>query len=242
MKICIGNWKMNCSESAFKTIETLNQTDLKNIQVIIAPPYTHLSQVKNILHPSHKVSAQNLFKIPKGSYTGGIGAEQLKSIGINTSIIGHSERYSHFKETFQDTLLSIQSALENTIEPIICIGETFQERENNLAIESIKKQLNQIKIILKENNITVVTIAYEPIWAIGTGKIPSNSQIEEIASEIRNTLKAFDVCVLYGGSVTTENISKLENIPNLNGYLIGKESLSDNFIRICQIVNSNQKE
>ena len=156
-----------------------------------------------------------------GAYTGEVSAKQLKSFNVKYSLVGHSERRKYNKETKDDINIKIKQLLENDITPIYCVGETKEERDNNTYKASI---INDINESLKDIDKSKVIIAYEPIWSIGTGLIPTNNQIEEIISLIKELLP--NNKVLYGGSANNNNIDTLKNIKELDGFLLGGLSLS----------------
>lgn len=252
-KIVAGNWKMN------KTInETLSFFDefsklydeLKEnqVEIIIFPPYTSLS----ILSEKMKnygifVGAQNLHEKDNGAYTGEISASMIQSAGCNYVLIGHSERRQFFSES--DDLLNqkLKTSLKHKINSIICVGETLSEREAGNHFSIVNKQ---IKFFLKDitpDQLSQVIIAYEPVWAIGTGKTASPEQANEMHCEIRNTIQnlysnsiANNISILYGGSVNEENSRILFHQSEIDGGLVGGASLNPkSFLKIIQSANLN---
>ena len=192
--------------------------------VYFAPTSIYLSKFtdNNLNTVAQDVSS---FKI--GSYTGDVSASQLKSIGINYSIVGHSERRKYYDD---DKLVNekIIRLLEQNLNPILCIGESKEERENKSYLEILKKEIDDAFKNIKKDFLKNITIAYEPIWSIGTGIVPINEDIEKVIEEIKKYVKnsyLFDIKVLYGGSVNNKNIDDLEKIDILDGYLIGGCSL-----------------
>ena len=243
-KIIAGNWKMN--KSPLEAIELAKKlkAEIKNnkgdSEIIIFVPSIDLFCVSDCLKDSEiKVGAQNFYFENNGAYTGEISAQMLKDTKINYVLIGHSERRNLFHETDQVINKKMLKALENKIIPILCVGENLEQRENNLTFEFIRLQ---IKSALKNMNLTSaneIIIAYEPIWAIGTGKTADKNQAQEICHEIRkvlgeiyNSQLAEQIRILYGGSVNASNAQELFAMPDIDGGLIGGASLKDDFILI----------
>jgi len=239
-----GNWKMNLTRKEAKElayeIKKGITPDLKH-EVLIAPSFTNLETVKNEIKDSKiLLSAQNMFWEEKGAYTGEISPIQLKEIGCDYVIIGHSERRKILGETDEMLNKKIKIALKNNLKVIFCIGETIQERESNKTYLVLQSQIiNGLKDITK-NEINNIVIAYEPVWAIGTGITATPQQAEEAHLFIRNEIKKiYDnetanlIRILYGGSVKAENIDDLMAENNIDGVLVGGESLkADKFLRI----------
>lgn len=194
----------------FSTINTSNK-------LILCPTYLNIPLVNN---QNILLGSQNVSFADNGSYTGEISAKQLKSYGVKYSIVGHSERRKNQKETNEEIALKVKELLQNDITPILCVGETLEERENNLQKEIIQKELFNI---LDIKDIDKIIIAYEPIWSIGTGLLPTNNEIDEVITYIKSLLP--NNSVLYGGSVTDENVDNLNRISSIDGYLIGGLSL-----------------
>ncbi len=242
-KIIAGNWKMNMlPNEAIKFIEDLSQS-VKNTQneVVLCVPYTDLfyslltAQGTNI-----KIGAQNVHFEKSGAYTGEISAEMLKVINTEYVIIGHSERRQYFYETDETVNKKIKISLENTLKPILCVGETLEEREEGITNKVITKQTELALEGLSEDEMKKVIIAYEPIWAIGTGKTATNEDandavkaIREKVSEIYNKEIAENTIILYGGSVKSSNAKELFNMSDIDGGLVGGASLkADEFSKI----------
>lgn len=198
--------------------------DIKTIktshQLIVCPSFINipLLNISNIC-----LGAQNISSTDNGAYTGEISGEQLKSYGVDYCIIGHSERREYEKESLEDIKQKIKKALENDIIPILCIGETLNQRENNFVYKVLEEELLSATEDLKEEEKAKIIIAYEPIWSIGTGIIPTNKEIEDVFQFIKQNMPKSKV--LYGGSANEQNIETLKRIPIIDGYLLGGLSL-----------------
>ena len=212
-------------------------------EIIVCVPYIDLfytlleAQQTNI-----HVGAQNVFYEDKGAYTGEVSATMLKSINTEYVIIGHSERRRYFNETDEIVNKKARKALENGLKPIICVGETLEEKEQGKAIEVITNQVAKALKDLTIKDLSNTIIAYEPIWAIGTGKTATKEDAESSIKSIREKIKSIfntdDVSILYGGSVKPENAKELFSMPNIDGALVGGASLkADSF---AGIVNYNK--
>lgn len=241
--IIVGNWKMNCTISeALELVKRLRVmlSDVRGVEIVIAPPFTALSPVSRALIGSNMtLAAQNLFWEGKGAFTGEISAEMIMDAGCDYVIIGHSERRQFFAETDDSVNRKVKAALVGGLIPIVCVGETLAEREAGETFPVIERQLtnglNDVRISYSED----LVIAYEPVWAIGTGRTATPSQAQEVHAYIRSFLKnvgaAEDIRVLYGGSVKPENIDDLMMEPDIDGALVGGASLkADFFARIVR--------
>ena len=237
-----GNWKMNKKPSEAKEFaEQLKEAlGIKvNVEILICPPFTALSQVAWMLRDSNiKLVGQNMHWETKGAFTGEISGEFLVECGCQYVILGHSERRQYFGETDEVVNKKIVTALSLNLNPIFCIGESLAEREANQTFDVIKKQLDGGLINI--TNISNIVIAYEPVWAIGTGKTATPEQAKEVHAFIRETItqkfgkdSANDLRILYGGSVTPENIDSLMLQDGIDGVLVGGASLKlESFLRI----------
>lgn len=232
MKLIVGNQKSYLDENQIESF--LEKIDyIYGDKVIICPSSIYFNKFrdKNIL-----LGSQNVSKYDSGATTGELSSEQLKSVGIDFSLVGHSERRQMLGESISDTNTKIKKLLNNLIVPILCVGETEIERDNENTKAVIAKQLDGALTTLDTDLAEKVIIAYEPVWAIGTGKIPTNSEIEDIVNYIKDLLKRnynSSNLVLYGGSVNTKNIDELNKIDVVDGYLIGGASTKiDEFIEI----------
>lgn len=246
-KIVAGNWKMNNDLSASISLisEIKNSLIGKNYKtkIIICPPFTSLETANALLKGTNiSLGAQNMYYEESGAYTGEISAKMLISVGCEFVIIGHSERRTIFKETDETINLKLKAALKNDLKPIFCIGETLEERENDKTFDVIRRQLITGLKDLSELEIQSIIIAYEPVWAIGTGKNATPNQAQEVHKFIRDLLqKEFsnylsdNTIIQYGGSVKPENASELMSQPDIDGALVGGACLkSDSFIKIVE--------
>lgn len=232
-----GNWKMNknASEGVELTEDIISQLGSDNsVGVAICPPFTALESVGKAVSESNvQLGAQNMSPEASGAYTGEISAEMLRSLFVTFVILGHSERRSLFHE--DDTFINkkVLAALESNLKPILCVGETLEERESEKTIDIVSDQVRKgLKGVTAENAENVV-IAYEPIWAIGTGKTATPEMAQEVHLAIRKTLsellgeeKADKIRILYGGSMKPENADELLAQPDIDGGLIGGAALT----------------
>ena len=233
-KIVAGNWKMNMTlDESIELSNALINIKKPNVDVLIAPSFTNIYTLKKHFD-SHQIDviAQNVNQNSKGAFTGEISVEMLKSIGVNYVIIGHSERRSLFGETDQILFEKVNYATSNDMNVIFCIGEELQQRQNGNYFDVIQKQLEMGVLSLSTEQIKKVTLAYEPVWAIGTGVTANPDQIQEIHQFIRNLIhQSFDetisnsIRILYGGSVKPTNAVEIFNLPDVDGGLIGGASL-----------------
>ncbi|MBI5097894.1 MAG: triose-phosphate isomerase [Nitrospirae bacterium] len=236
-----ANWKMN--KTIEETGEFINSflpmvKDVTDVDILIAPPVTSLQAAASLLKATNvKLGAQNVFYEEKGAFTGEISPGMLLSAGCSYVIIGHSERRQYFMETDEIVNKKIKTARKNGLEVILCIGESLKEREENKTFEVLERQLTGS---LKDISLEGITIAYEPIWAIGTGKTATKEQANEAHAHIREWLNknrkgADKTRILYGGSVTPENIKSLMAEPEVDGALVGGASLKpDSFAGIVK--------
>lgn len=241
-KIIIGNWKMNLSlaeaqDLAFKLKSFL--TPAKKVDVAICPPFAYLLAISNVLKGSNiQIGAQNMFYKDEGAYTGEISGGMLKDINISLVIIGHSERRIYFHETDEEVNLKIKTALKFHLTPVLCIGEDLKIREKGQAPQYVKNQLIAAIKDLSEAEIEKLIIAYEPIWAIGTGKICSGNDANEITKMIRKTTNE-KIRILYGGSIKSDNFSEHISFEDIDGGLVGGASLKfDEFSKIIDLANN----
>jgi triosephosphate isomerase len=241
-----GNWKMHMTIQEAKLLSAAiikASAELLEAQIVLIPPFTALRSVKKLASESPvQLGAQNLFWEEKGAFTGEISAPMLKNVGCQYVVIGHSERRQYFGETDATVNKKITSALKAILNPIVCIGETLEEREAGKTKARIESQIQAGLAGLTEEQFREIIIAYEPIWAIGTGKTASPAQAEEIHSFIREKLAiiygkeaAFYAIILYGGSVKPANSYSLFKEKNIDGFLVGGASLeADSFIQIAK--------
>lgn len=242
-RIVAGNWKMNLNvQEARMFFDQLFGLSESNIDVIVAPPFVYLSEFsKNI--GSIKLAAQTCSEFNNGAYTGDVSAEMLKSLGVSFCIIGHSERRMYHKETEAILKNKVDKLYENGIVPIYCCGESLEEREGGKAFEKVKMQIEKAIFHLTPSLIKDIIIAYEPIWAIGTGVTATTQQAQEMHAYIRSLIDerygsevAQKVRILYGGSVKSSNSKELFAQTDIDGGLIGGASL--NFEEFTKIIES----
>ncbi len=233
-RFCVANWKMNFNSSDTKSfLENWVKKDLKNeeVKTIICPSFTELNTTAGLLHNSDsELGAQNVYYESNGAYTGEISCRMLKDLGCNWVIIGHSERRAIFGETDEMVCHKLNKLTSENMYPIVCIGETKDERENGKTEEVLSRQLLVAFENQKGKNIEHTVIAYEPVWAIGTGITATIDMISEAHQCIRNIFNTNgfngnEISILYGGSVTNENAAELSNITDVDGFLVGGASL-----------------
>jgi triosephosphate isomerase len=241
-----GNWKLNKTvEEAVDLVRQLKASisGVKDVEVAVAPPFTALYAVYKELEGSFiRLAAQNLFWEEKGAYTGEVSSPMLKEVGCQYVIIGHSERRQFFGETDETVNRRMKAALGQGLKPIFCMGETLTEREEGKTFSVIQRQLEGGLKDLGEKEIKSIVVAYEPVWAIGTGKTATPQQGEEVHRFIREKIEriysrqfAEEVRIQYGGSVTPENIKGLMGQTNIDGALVGGASLkSETFSKIVR--------
>lgn len=241
-----GNWKMN--ENIAESVELVSQlkemvSGVEGVEVVVAPPYTALGSVAATIKDSNIfLSAQNTFWEESGAFTGEISPSMLKDIGCQYTIIGHSERRQYFEETNEMVNKKLKAALKASLTPIVCIGETLEEREAGKTLTVIEKQLREGLNGLSSDEMEVVVIAYEPVWAIGTGRTATPDQAQEVHQFIRKQIAqifgervAEKIRILYGGSVKPDNIDQLMAQRDIDGALVGGASLkADSFARIVK--------
>ena len=244
-KVIAGNWKMNMlPDEAMKYVDTFSKLvkDTKN-EVILCVPYTDLFYVLMATQDTNiKVGAQNMHFAEKGAYTGEVSGKMLKAIGVEYVIIGHSERRQYFAETDETVNKKIKAAFENNLKPIVCVGETLEQREQGLTEKIITYQTRLALDGLDKDQVKNVIIAYEPIWAIGTGKTATsedaNNSIKAIRCEVQKIYGndvAENIIIQYGGSVKSTNAKKLFETSDIDGGLVGGASLiPEEFAKIVE--------
>ena len=247
-KIVAGNWKMNNGLS--ETIELIN--DLKqnlsdsDVKVMIAPSYPFLkTAVDQVGDGSIEVISQNINDNKSGAYTGEVSIDMLNSIGVNTTLIGHSERRAYYNEDDALLLKKINLALESNMDIIFCFGEELKDRKSNSYFDIVKAQLENTVMKLEPNSWKNIVLAYEPVWAIGTGETASAEQAQEIHKFVRNCISehfsseiADNVPILYGGSVKPSNAVEIFNKKDVDGGLIGGAALNaHDFVEIIKANN-----
>jgi len=239
-----GNWKMNCLRDeavALAKAVAEGSADVKGRDVLIAPVFTVLASVAEVLAGSKVyLSGQTLHWEAGGAFTGEVSAAMLKDVGCSHVIIGHSERRAMFGGTDYTVAKKAHAAVEGGLVPIVCVGESLKQREAGATMEVIERQVRGGLCELPAGGFDSLIVAYEPVWAIGTGKTASPEQAEEVHGHIRSVLaslteadRAADIRILYGGSVKPGNVDELMAQPNVNGALVGGASLkADDFLRI----------
>ncbi|MGB5205800.1 MAG: triose-phosphate isomerase [Eudoraea sp.] len=246
-KIVAGNWKMNKNLSETKALlsELLEKLPKTGAKVIVAPTYVNLESAARILQSSDiKVAAQNMHFAKSGAYTGEISADMLLNINVDTVIIGHSERRAYFGETDDLLAKKVEAALANNMQVIFCFGEELEERKAGNHFNVVESQLKNGLFILPADAWQHIVLAYEPVWAIGTGETASPEQAQEMHAFIRKTItEAYDssianeVSILYGGSVKPSNAQEIFSKPDVDGGLIGGAALvADDFIAIIKAI------
>ena len=249
--IVAGNWKMNNDIAASNALvhEIMNQVaelTLENTRVIVAPTFVNLSSVVEAAKESAvEVAAQNMHQAASGAFTGEISGEMLKGIGIESVILGHSERRAYFGE--DDALLAekVNGALKNNLEVIFCFGEELEDRKSDNHFNVVESQLKNGVFHLEAAAWKNIVLAYEPVWAIGTGLTPSIEQIKEVHDFIRIELEnnfgekiGQSINILYGGSMNAKNVDEISAIKNVDGGLVGGASLkADSFIPIINALS-----
>ena len=247
--IVAGNWKMNkTTTDAINFVSELKNSviDTHNINIIIAPPYTALYPLNTLLKGSSiKLSSQDISTKASGAYTGEISFSMLKDSGCRYSLVGHSERRQYHNETNTSCQEKCKLAMNENIIPIYCVGETLEERESDKTLSVIE---NQLLIGLKDLPLTEkpFVIAYEPVWAIGTGKVASPNQAQDIHQFIRHIISthietnlANNIQIIYGGSVNPKNFQSLIEQPDIDGALVGGACLStDSFCELITIAHN----
>ncbi len=247
-QIVAGNWKMNKNvqesvQLASEIVNAVKELTLNNTRVIVTPTFVNLSEViKETEGSAVEVAAQNMHQAKSGAYTGEISAEMLTALGLKSVILGHSERREYFGET--DALLAekVNAALENNLEIIFCFGEVLEDRKAGNHYKVVESQINNGLFHLAADKWSSIVLAYEPVWAIGTGETASPEQAQEMHAFIRkivaekyNSQVAADVSILYGGSVKPSNAKEIFSKEDVDGGLIGGAALNaDNFISLVK--------
>ncbi len=245
-KIVAGNWKMNTVVSEGKALVDGILSQLSNVpsdvQLIVAPPFTHLTEVAAKLQGSNvALAAQNCADHEKGAYTGEVSVAMLKAVGCSYVILGHSERREYYGETSETLVTKVKLALAAGLKPIFCVGEVKDERVAGKHFEVVGKQIEEVLFTLTAEEMSQVVIAYEPVWAIGTGLTATSEQAQEIHAFIRKALAdkfgaalAEEITILYGGSCKPSNAPELFAQQDIDGGLIGGAALkAEDFIGIA---------
>lgn len=243
-KMVAGNWKMNMTPSeAVKLAGELKPlVDTDEVDVVFCVPSIDIVPVAEIVKDSNiKIGAENMYYEEKGAYTGELSPAMLVDAGVSYVIIGHSERRQYFNEDDKIVNKKVLKAIEHNIVPIICCGESLEQREAGVTLEFIKKQIAAAFMHVSPEQVMRCVIAYEPIWAIGTGKVATSEQAQEVCAVIRLAIKdiygpvvAEHIKVLYGGSVNASNAAEIFRQPDIDGGLVGGASLK---LEFAEIVN-----
>ncbi len=241
-KIVAGNWKMNMTPAkAVELINSLkNEINTTDVDVVVCPPFVCLPAVLDAVKGTNiAVGAQNMHFEESGAFTGEIAPSMLVELGVKYVVLGHSERRQYFAETDETVNKKVLKAIEHNLVPIICVGESLAEREQGVTIDLVRLQTKIALKDVKAEDAKNVVIAYEPIWAIGTGKTATSEQAEEVCAAIRAVVAevygqevADAVRVQYGGSVNGGNANELFNMGNIDGGLVGGASLKPEFASI----------
>lgn len=236
--IIAGNWKMNFSASETRKFLSSLLPKVKDAkcEIVVCPPFTSLESAKEILKGSNvKLGAQNIHFEEKGAFTGEISSDMLKDLDVSYVILGHSERRTYFNEKDEDINKKIFTCLKHGFTPILCVGETLEERESGNMENVLKNQLKKDFSNVSKEDCEKVVIAYEPIWAIGTGKTATSQEADDTIGFIRSVLKDIydekvseNVVILYGGSVKPTTIKEQMSMKNIDGALVGGASLVEN--------------
>lgn len=241
--IVAGNWKMHNTISESVSLASAikeGTAGSANGEVVVAPPFTALKSVGDVLRGSAvALAAQNMYFEDQGAYTGEVSPVMLKDVGCAYVIIGHSERRKYFLESDETVNLKAKKALKTGLKPIICVGETDGERNKGVTEAVVSRQVRGALVNVDVNSLINLVIAYEPVWAIGTGKVATPEQAEDVHDFIRRLIvemygcMAADVRILYGGSVTKDNVADLIAMEDIDGALVGGASLKpDGFLGI----------
>jgi len=244
--IIAGNWKMhNKIKEAVELVNGLKRelSSIDTVDIVVCPAFTALSDVRELLIDSNiALGAQDLYWEQKGAFTGEVSADMLKDAGCGYVIIGHSERRQFFHETNETVNKRIKAALSSGLKSIVCVGEVLEEREKGVTFDVVKNHVNGSLAELSKADMNDIVLAYEPVWAIGTGRTATPDQAQEVHHYIRGLLKemfgdevAFSTRIQYGGSVKPDNIKELMGKEDLDGALVGGASLKvDSFSAIVK--------
>ncbi len=239
-KYICGNWKMNkTSSEALEFAKEINEFEFNKVDALLAPSFVTLESLRKNLKDEIKVAGQNVSQFDDGAYTGEVSTSMLKDIGVDDVIIGHSERREKFLESDEIINAKVKKALEDDLSVILCLGESLEIKEEGREVDFVRVEL--LNSLDGVKNIEKVTIAYEPIWAIGTGKTCSSEDAEKMCREIRNIIDekygevSQKIRILYGGSVKPSNAGEILSKENIDGVLVGGASLkASDFIEIIK--------
>lgn len=244
--IVAGNWKMNKTVADAADLVNAIKRELaacKEVDVVLCPPFTALKAVSDLITGTHiDLGAQNMHWEKNGAYTGEVSAEMIRELYCHYVILGHSERRAYFGETDEIVNRKTRAALEANLTPIVCVGETLEEREANRTAEVVETQVRGSLKGLSARDLAETVIAYEPVWAIGTGKTATSQQAQDVHAQIRKVIEdmadaavAQSVRIQYGGSVKPANAAELFGMPDIDGGLIGGAALeARSFVEIVR--------
>ena len=244
--VIAGNWKLqNTVQEALDLVGELkkNVSDVEGVEIIVGPVFTALCSVASELKGSNiSVTSQNVFWEEKGAFTGEVAPAMLKDVGCSHAIIGHSERRQYFGETDETVNKRIKAALKAGLIPIVCVGEVLEERESGRTMDVVEAQVRRGLDGLGQEDMQRIIIAYEPVWAIGTGKTATPEQAEDVHKAVRDIISEIagqnisqEIRILYGGSVKPDNVDELMSQADIDGALVGGASLNaDSFARIVK--------
>ena len=242
--IVAGNWKMNASKEFVDVLVEGILSGMKDVssEVIVCAPFPYLSQVRSLIDGSSLLlGAQNLNANPKGAFTGEVSADMIKDFGVGHVIVGHSERRSFYGETNDVVAEKTKAAIDAGLTAILCVGESLEERERGKTEAVVAEQLNAVISLVGIDSFDGIVIAYEPVWAIGTGLTATPEQAQSVHLFIRNLLAnsndnvAQKIQILYGGSMNAANAADLISCPDIDGGLIGGAALKvEDFLQICK--------
>lgn len=244
-KLVAGNWKLNGSKASIETLVKgieAGAVNLNNVSIAVCAPYVYIPMTQTLLSSSQiALGAQDVSEQDAGAFTGEVSAPMLKEFGCTCVIVGHSERRALYGEQDDDTARKFAAARKNGLLPILCVGETLAEREQGITEAVVARQLDAVIALEGVTALADAVIAYEPVWAIGTGKTATPQQAQDVHAFIRGKLAALDadvaanVQILYGGSVKASNAGELFAMPDIDGGLIGGAALNaQEFLAICE--------
>ena len=244
--LVVGNWKMNGTRASAKSLAQGIIAGLgeNNASIAICVPYVFIADITEVIKGTRlELGAQNVADKASGAFTGEVSASMLKEFGCQYALVGHSERRTYYGDTNTSVAARFCQAQEQNIIPILCIGETLEQREQNLTFSVVDEQLDAVIDLAGINALNAAVIAYEPVWAIGTGRTASDEQAQEVHQHIRQYIAAKDqniaekIQILYGGSAKPENAKGLFSMPDIDGGLIGGASLdAESFLKIYHSV------
>jgi triosephosphate isomerase len=249
-KLVAGNWKMCgglAQNEALLNAIVAGMSQMTGVDCLVCAPYPYLAQLQQLLGNSNvKWGAQDVHQLDKGAFTGEVSASMLLDFGCSHVIVGHSERRSLYGESSQLVAEKFSAALKAGLVPILCVGETLAQRESDMTEAVIAEQLDAVISLTGVQSLRKAVVAYEPVWAIGTGKTASPDQAQSVHSYIRQRVTGLDeqtadgLCILYGGSMKASNAEQLLSMPDIDGGLIGGASLiAEDFLAICKAGNTN---